>query len=234
MTAVYSASYAPEIRLRGVVATGVPYFTPEALVAVQEARPRDVVDPMLGYNFLVLSLVEHLDPSFDASDYVYEGVLPTARTVQGVCNLDIRAKIQDLGLTNDSTFKTPPPLQKGFEQMQFPTLEFSVPIFVGTGWVDRDTPPRMQARFVDAAFEAGSNVSAHLYEGYDHLTVLNHSMADSIPFVAAAFSCDEIPGNCDKLPFENQVRAKVGCSRVSCFCSRFPRTDRRGCLTNKA
>lgn len=202
-TAGYAADYAPEIRLRGVVATGVPYFTPEALVAVQEARPRDVIDPMLGYNFLVLSLIEQLDPTFDASDYVYEAVLPTARAVQAVCNRDMRAKIQELGLTYNTTFKQSPPLQRGFEKMQFPTLAFSVPLFVGTGSVDRDTPPRMQARLVNAACDAGSNVSAHLYEGYDHLTVLNHSMADSIPFVEAAFSGGTIRGNCDSLPFEN-------------------------------
>jgi len=202
-TAGYASDYAPEIRLRGVVATGVPYFTPEALVAVQQARPRDVVDPMLGYNFLVLSLVEQLDPTFDAADYVYESVQPTARAVQAVCNRDMRAKIEDLGLTYDNTFKRSPPLEQGFEKMQFPTLALSVPLYVGTGSNDRDTPPRMQARLVDAACEAGSNVSAHLYEGYDHLTVLNHSLVDSIPFVKAVFSGEELRGNCDSLPFDN-------------------------------
>lgn len=202
-TAGHSAEYAPEIRLRGVVATGIPYFTPEALVAVQAARPKDQVDPMLGYNFLVLSLVEQLDPSFDASNYVYETVLPTVRAVQAVCNRDMRKKIEELGLTYNTTFKKPPPLQQGFAKMQYPTLAFTLPLFVGTGSIDRDTPPRMQARLVQAACKAGANVSAHLYKGYDHLTALNHSLADSIPFVAAAFNGTQVDGNCDSLPFED-------------------------------
>jgi pimeloyl-ACP methyl ester carboxylesterase len=200
-TAGYSAAYAPEIRLRGVVVTGVPYFTPEALVAVQQARPKDRVDPMLGYNFLVLTLVEQLDSSFDASNYVYEAALPTMRAVQSVCNRDMRKKIQQLGLTYNATFKKSPPLQQGFEMMQYPTLALSVPVFVGTGSADRDTPPHMQAHLVKTTCEAGSNVSAYLYQGYDHLSVLNHSMVDSIPFVAAVFGDAEIAGNCKNLPF---------------------------------
>jgi len=202
-TAGYAKDYAPELRLLGVVATGVPYFTPEALVAVQEARPRDRVDPMLGYNFLALSLVEELDPSFDASDYVFEEVLPTARAVQRVCNRQMRSKIQELGLTYETTFKKSPPLEIGFAKMQFPTVSLSIPVFVGVGSIDRDTPPRMQARFVKAACDAGSTVAAHVYEGYDHLRVLNRSRSDSAPFVEALFSAAELPGNCDDLPFAN-------------------------------
>ena len=204
-TAAFAPEYAPEIDLRAVVATGVPYFTPEAIVAVQQARPNDVVDPMLGYNFLVLTLVEYIDPSFDTRDYVHDEVLPTARAVSSVCNRDMREKIEKLGLTYNRTFKKSPSqhFQQAYEKMQFPTLMLPAPLYVGTGSIDRDTPPRMQARFVEAACEAGSNVSAHLYPGYDHLTVLNHSMTDSIAFVAAAFAGVEAPGNCGDLPFGN-------------------------------
>ena len=168
------------------------------------ANEFDIIEQAIGPVIdLVLTLVEQLDSSFDASDYVYETALPTVRAVQSVCNRNMRTKIQELGLTYNGTFKKSPPLQQGFEKMQYPTLALSVPVFVGTGSIDRDTPPRMQARLVEAACEAGSNVSAHLYEGYDHLTVLNHSMADSMPFVAAAFGGAEIGGNCDSLPFED-------------------------------
>ena len=200
-TAGHASSYAPDISIRGVVTTGIPFFTPAALVAVQQARPRDKVDPMLGYNFLVLTLLEQLDPGFDVSDYVYEPALPIVRAVQTVCNRDMRKKIQRVGLTYNGTFKRPPPLEQGYEKMQYPTLRLAVPLFVGTGSIDRDTPPRMQARLVQAACKAGSSVSAHLYNDYDHLTALNRSLADSIPFVAAAFGGVGTGGNCDNLPY---------------------------------
>lgn len=202
-TAGYAPAYAPELDIRAVVATGVPYFTPDALIAVQEARPNDVVDPMLGYNFLALTLIEQIDPQFEIEDYVSDEALPMARGVTEICNRDMRAKIEEAELTYNKTFKVSPsePLKQAFARMQFPTLNLPVPLFVGTGSIDRDTPPRMQAGFVKAACAAGSTIEAHLYDDFDHLTVLNHSQIDSKPFVASAFAGDEIAGNCVALPF---------------------------------
>jgi len=199
----YAPDYAPELDIRGVVTTGVPFFTPDALIAVQEARPNDKVDPMLGYNFLALSLIEHVDPDFVLEDYVSDEALPLARGVTEICNRDMRAKITEAGLTYNKTFKAPPtePLRQAFARMQFPTLNMSVPIFVGTGLDDRDTPPRMQAGFVKSACKAGSVIEAHTFEGFDHLTVLNHSQSKSKAFAAKAFAGEAIEGNCGALPY---------------------------------
>lgn len=202
-TAGYAPDYAPELDIRAVIATGVPFFTPDALLAVQQARPRDVVDPMLGYNFLALTLIEQIDPSFTVASYVSQSALPLARGVAEICNRDMRDKITEAGLTYDTTFRVAPtePLRQAFEHMQFPTLSLSVPIFVGVGADDRDTPPRMQAGFVKAACGSGATVEAHLFEGYDHLTVLNRSQSMSKSFAARAFRGEGISGNCADLPF---------------------------------
>lgn len=202
-TAGHAPDYAPEIDLRGVVATGIPYFTPDALIAVQEARPNDVVDPQLGYNFLALTLVQQLDPDFNMTDYVSETALPTARGVTHICNRDMRAKIKEAGLTYNMTFKQSPSekLKLAFQQMQYPTLVLPVPVFVGSGAEDRDTPLRMQAGLVKRACAAGASVQAHVYEDHDHLSALNHSTADSTAFVAAAFAGSDISGNCSSLPY---------------------------------
>ncbi|CAI8356264.1 MAG: Uncharacterised protein [Hyphomonas sp. TMED17] len=104
-TAGYAPDYAPELDIRAVVATGVPFFSPDALLAIQQVRPRDVVDPMLGYNFLALTLIEQIDPDFRVRDYVSEEALPLARDVTEVCNRDMRAKILGAGLTYDRTLK---------------------------------------------------------------------------------------------------------------------------------
>lgn len=202
-TAGHAPDYAPEIDLRGVVATGIPFFTPDALIAVQEARPNDVVDPQLGYNFLALTLVQQLDADFDIADYVTDTALPTARGVTHICNRDMRAKITEAGLTYNMTFKQSPSekLKLAFAQMQYPTLALSVPVFVGSGADDRDTPLRMQAGLVKRACAAGSTVQAHVYAGHDHLSTLNHSTADSTAFVAAAFAGRDIAGNCASLPY---------------------------------
>lgn len=202
-TAAYAPNYAPELDIRAVIATGVPFFTPDALLAVQQARPNDAIDPMLGYNFLALTLIEQIDPNFAVEHYVSDEALPLARGVTEICNRDMRSKIAEAELTYNKTFKVAPtePLRQAFERMQFPTLKLSVPVFVGVGGDDRDTPPRMQAGFVKASCGAGSTVEAHLFDGYDHLTVLNHSQSVSQSFAAKAFQDEEISGNCEDLPF---------------------------------
>lgn len=201
-TAAYARTYAPDLDLRGVVATGVPFFTPQALIAVQEARPRDRVDPMLGYNFLALSLLALIDPEFRLEDYVSAEALPLARGVASICNRDMRARIEEAGLTYEASFRQSPsgPLETAFEQMQFPTLSLNVPVFVGMGSGDRDTPLRMQAELVRQACAAGTRVERHIYDGYDHLSTLNRSQAESSPFIARAFSGAAIPGNCPPPP----------------------------------
>jgi pimeloyl-ACP methyl ester carboxylesterase len=203
-TAAHAPSYAPEIDLLGVVATGVPYFSPETLIAIQEARPSNKVDPLLGYNFLALTLIEQLVPEFKLADYVFESVLSTANAVTHVCNRDMRKRIEEEGLTYDNTFKASPnePLKVAFAQMGFPTLEIEIPIYLGTGSIDRDTPPRMQAALARKACSAGASIQAFLYDGFDHLTVLNHSTIDSIPFVEKLMSGDSFAGNCESLPYD--------------------------------
>ena len=203
-TAGHAADYAPDIDIRGVVATGIPYFTPEALIAVQEARPNDVVDPMLGYNFLALSMISLVEPDFSIEDYVSDAALPMARGVADICNRDMRTKIEEAGLTYNMSFKQSPAeqLKKAFAKMQYPTLDLPVPVFVGTGSTDRDTPPRMQAGLAKRACAAGTTIEARFYDGFDHLTVLNHSQMDSLPFVAKAFAGDDIAGNCADLPYD--------------------------------
>lgn len=198
-TAGFAETYAPEIELRAVVTTGVPYFSPAALTALRRARPRDVVDPKLGYSFLVLTLLELADPTFDAAAHVRPERLSLVRSVAEICNRDMRRKIAELALTYNDVFEDSAAAQiaKAYRHMGFPTLALTVPLFVGTGLADVDTPPQMQARLVEAACAAGTQVAAHRYPDHDHLSVLNHSLKDSVPFVAAAFSDATILGNCD-------------------------------------
>ncbi len=197
-TAGYAVDYAPELDIRGVVATGIPFFTPKALIAVREARPRDVVDPQLGYNFLALTLVQLLDPTFNMNDYLSDLAKPVASRVAKICNRDMRQEIKAAELTYNNTFKKSPNdgLAKAFKQMQYPSLKLDIPIFIGSGAEDRDTPLRMQSALVKRACQLGSSLEAHVYKSEDHLTTLNRSLEHSTPFVAAAHNGQNITGNC--------------------------------------
>lgn len=207
-TAGHAKDYAPEIDIKGVAVTGIPYFTPRTIEFIQETRPNDVVDPMLGYNFLALTLVEQMDPSFKVADYVSDAGLPTARAVNTTCHRDVKALVTERKLTYDNSFKTSPneALKSAFAQMGYPKLDIPVPAYIGSGVIDRDTPLRMQANLIKQACAAGAVIQSNIYPGKDHLTVLNHSTVDSIPFVKAAFAGETITGNCDALPFEQKSK----------------------------
>ncbi len=202
-TAAYASEYAPDVNIVGVVATGVPYFSPKALVALQESRPPDRVDPMLGYNMLALSLVQQINPEFKLADYVSEDVLPIAQSVQNTCHKDVKARVIAEKLTYNRVFKRPPtePLVAAFSKMGYPTLKLPVPTFIGTGGQDRDTPPRMQAALVKGACRAGSNIVSKLYPDLDHRGVVPGSTNDTLPFVQSVFAGEEPKSNCGNLPF---------------------------------
>lgn len=198
-TAGHAQNYAPELDIRGVVVTGIPFFSPEGLAAVSETRPKDVVDPMLGYNFLALTLVELLDSKFKMEDFVSNEAISSVNEFNSKCYQDMQGVIVNRGLTYNISFKQSPSesLKVAFREMGYPSFKLKPPVFVGTGDVDRDTPPKMQKALIRKACVAGSIVESRIYEGFDHRGVMVHSMVDSIPFVAKAFAGERLTGNCE-------------------------------------
>ena len=202
-TAGYYPEYAPELNIRAVVATGIPFFTAEALAHLAKTRPKDKVDPMLGYNLKALTLIEQLNPQFDFSDYISPAAMSTFQEIETTCYQQIKGRIIERQLTYNKTFLSPPDkaLQVAFAQMGYPRLDLTVPVFIGSGALDRDTPLRMQTGLIKRACSAGAVIQAQVYESEDHVSVLAPSMAHSVPFVAAAFEGKMIAGNCSTQPF---------------------------------
>jgi len=201
-TAGYASVYAPELDVRGTVATGTPYFSPEAQVALQAARPQDVVDPLLAYNFLAMSLLEQISPDFKLDTYVSDVALPVARSITSSCFPAVAMSVIANKLTFSTAYKSDPAatLKDAYALMGYPTLAVKSPIFMGTGAADRDVPPQMQLQLGSDACTAGSVIQAHVYEGLDHSGAVNGSTADSSVFVRAAFAGQKIAGNCDARP----------------------------------
>ena len=202
-SAAYAREYAPDLPIVGVVATGVPFFSPEALIALQESRPPDRPDPMLAYNLLALSLVQRLDASFRLEDFVSDQAIPLVHATRETCHKQVRAMVAEEKLSYNQAFKSAPSahLIKAFAEMGYPTLELGVPLFVGSGGVDRDTPLRMQAALVRRACAAGTPVSAVVYPELDHRGVVRGSTPDTLPFVKAAFAGETVQANCSALPY---------------------------------
>ena len=197
-SAGYAKRYAPDMKVQGVVTTGIPFFSPKALIALRETRPRDVVDPQLGYNFLALSLVQLVDPNFSMADYLSDKARPVAQRISKICNRDMRKVIAAEKLTYDNSFTQSPNagLEKAFKLMQYPTLALDVPLFIGSGARDKDTPLRMQLALARRLCAAGTKVRSLTYEDKAHLDTLSHSINDAMDFVQAIQNGDTIAGNC--------------------------------------
>ena len=203
-TADYATAYAPDIELVGVVATGAPYLTPQVVQFLERLQQPDRVDPLLGYTFLAMTLVQQVDPDFVMRDYITDDVWPVARRVEDACYAEIKQMVTDKQLTRRLSFAKSPsvPLRQGFARMGYPTLKLPVPVFMGTGGKDRDTPPRMQAVLARDLCKAGTAVTSVLYPELDHREVVPFSPKDSLPFVEAAFAGKPLEGNCNNLPFK--------------------------------
>lgn len=201
-TAAYAPAYAPELDIRGTVATGTPYFAPEARAVLRTTRPRDVVDPTLGYVFLLMSLVEQIDADFSVRDYVTDAALPIVIATTKSCYRDIVRQILDAKLTSSMAYKKDPEpvMAKAFELMSYPTLAIKGPVFLGTGGKDHDVPPQMQLKLGDDACAKGATIEQHLYPELDHSGTVNGSTADSVVFVRKAFAGEKITSNCEARP----------------------------------
>lgn len=197
-TAGYAANYAPEIDIAGVVATGAPYFTPATVKVLEGLQRPDQPNPMMGYTFLAMTLIEQVDPAFAMRDYITDEVWPIAKRVDDTCYAELKAMVVEKSLTRNQSFKTDPsvPLRSGFARMGYPNLSIKAPLFMGTGGKDRDTPPRMQAGLVRDMCKAGANVRWIRYPELDHRGTVPASHKDTVPFVEAAFAGEAIEGNC--------------------------------------
>lgn len=196
-TAGFAPEYAPEIDLRGISATGVPFFPPVVQQMLAQADP-DTPTPQNTYTLYLMILAEELDPSFSLKDAVDPAVWPTVSKAYDQCVFELTESVMTDGLT-PGDLSSPAIVSrqpKVFEALAYPTLKLSVPAFVGSGEVDTVTPLAMQQLFVGRACAAGSTIEARQYAGAGHNGGLLNSMPDVEAFVAKAFAGEDLPGNC--------------------------------------
>lgn len=194
-TAAEAEGYAPDIDIRGTVATGTPYFTNDTAPAV---RDPNAVSGVFAYSLYIMYLAEQADPSFKIADYITDKAKPVIETTRTKCLMDAWNQIEEEGLNQANSFsKDPTPaLVKYYPLMAYSTLKVKGPVFMGTGGKDKDVPPPGQERLFKDACAAGSVIEHHVYPDLDHSGTVNGSLADSTPFVKKAFAGESIAGNC--------------------------------------
>ena len=197
----YAPDYAPDINLRGTVATGVPFFSTAGLAKLA-FRPGDMVDPTIAYTMLLMHLAQQVVPELDPVEYLTDQARAVYEMAKNECIVELFEATRIAALTRSSVFKKDPSpfLSQTYQYMTYPTLALRQPTFIGIGEKDRDVPPAMQLQLVKDSCAAGAPIQAHLYPGLSHSGAVNGSLPDSLPFVRQVMAGRSIASNCDRQP----------------------------------
>ena len=198
-----AAEYAPDVHLKGTVATGVsgrPPYPPET-EAPQIPIPPAVGGDFPAFNLLNLLAYRIIEPSLNTEDYLSDVAKPVFELAKTACSTDVEQAAPRANLTVDNEFKksVDEAAAKAAPYRQLPSPKFAHPVFIGTGLADTTAFPEGQYNFVVAACYVGSKVEAHYYPGKDHNGTVNASLVDSVPFVKKVFADQSIPGNCSSV-----------------------------------
>jgi pimeloyl-ACP methyl ester carboxylesterase len=197
-TAGTASDYAPELGIRGSVATGVPYLRPEMLRPGHKTPP-DQADPTVAYNLYIGIMMQQRDPSLTADQLVTERARPLFEEARSTCAGKLLQDVLQAGLNRENALQ--PEYVTAFKAvlptMEYTTMHLLQPLFVGTGEQDHDVPPASQLALVRDACAAGSVVDAHLYAGLNHSKTVHASLKDSVPFVRKLLAGEPITPMCE-------------------------------------
>ncbi len=201
-TAAVASRYAPDVDLRGTVATGTPNITLGTLSSASNDE-QDRVDPSLAYVYYLLLTAQQTRPDLDMTQVLTERALPLLEVARTACVMPLYQAITAAKLTRREALK--PAGQTAvagplMASLAYESMTLKGPIFMGIGAADKDVNPMGQIALVKAACAAGSIVEAHLYPGLDHSGTMNGSLADSMPFVRRVLAGEPIAPRCEPSP----------------------------------
>lgn len=197
-SAATAPDYAPEIDLRGTVATGVPYYTPAMFSQAALMRNADQADPFSAYLLYFALAGKLIEPAVGTETTVHPAALALLAEARQSC---IGELIQKVGATGLSRAQIITPaffavMDKYAPTMNYPTLKVPTPVFIGAGAVDLEIPAALQMKLAREACAVGTVIEAHLYPGEDHGGAVNSSLADSLPFVRKRFNGEALAPVC--------------------------------------
>jgi acetyl esterase/lipase len=193
---VYAKAYAPELDLRGTVATGTPYVRAKdgGRAFLAHSKP-SIVSLMY-----LLVYAQQLDRNLDPALVVNEQALPLFRQAASVCISRFEFDTLGSGLEPKTAFKAGPlveAMERIVPSMAYPDLESDTPIFLGIGGKDEAVPAAVQRDLAKDACAAGTVVEAHLYPELTHSGALNGSLQDSVPFVGKVMRGERVKARCE-------------------------------------
>lgn len=193
-TAGYATAYAPDLKVLGTVATGVPYLAD----GISTDGDADAVDRTIAYLMYIASAAGELDPGLKADTVFTQAAMPLVKEAATRCVGDMMQRVVKAGLTRGNALRGDFTAYYGpyLRGAGYATLKIDTPVFIGTGAEDVDVPPAMQRALVNAACKAGTAIQFHEYPGRDHSGAVNRSFLDSRVFAARLLKGEDVSFSC--------------------------------------
>ncbi|MBW4331815.1 lipase family protein [Stakelama sp. CBK3Z-3] len=208
LAAAYLApTYAPELKIRGTVATGIVAHTENVGKAAQLPSPKIYMNDAdygnSAYEILwFLGTARPLDPQETRpADYLSAGGWAMLAGAQKACFHGLLDLANEQKLPFSQFYKQPiDALERRTRAgTGFPDVHIATPVFTGTGLEDHAADPVKQYNFISAMCAAGTPVQWHYYPGKDHSGAVPASLADSPAFVSAVMAGKKPADTCAKL-----------------------------------
>jgi pimeloyl-ACP methyl ester carboxylesterase len=203
--AAHQPGYAPELGVKGTIATGVIYRDPNAEQVPLVRNPHEVTSA-LAYGVYGFLVDQQHDPSLRPEEVFTERALPVLEQARAACLSDLMADVVFDGFTAaNSRLPEPGPgyrryLEGAHERAAryavYPTLKLAHPILIGTGADDRTPAATSQLALMRDACAAGTVVEGHLYAGHGHSAAVNTSLKDAIPFAKKVIAGEPVTPVC--------------------------------------
>jgi alpha-beta hydrolase superfamily lysophospholipase len=183
--------YAPELKLRGVVA-GAPAAEPDRMLPAAAQFPRAAGFYVLGAKGYAATF-----PELDEADYFTPEAAQAATVADGACVREVIGAFATYpsglapgDLTQDAA------VMKRFRQSAAGRRPAGAPLLVVQGTADTIVAKALTDLFVPKACAKGDVVEYKTYEGAGHVDVVPLSKPDMLAWVAARFAGDPAPDTC--------------------------------------
>lgn len=205
--ALIAPNYAPELKIKGTVATGIVAATgavghaPQVKDTEIYAAPKDYSNTAYEALFF-LGTVRSTDPGkIKPEDYISKKGWPLIENAQHSCFRDLVKDAQTMKITMADFYKRPIDDLEAIadKTSNFPSVHIKTPVFIGTGLADTSAKTSKQYNFVSAMCAAGTTVQWHYYPHATHGSAVGRSRADSPAFVAAVMNGKPVENMCAKL-----------------------------------
>ncbi|WP_197411690.1 MULTISPECIES: lipase family protein [unclassified Sphingopyxis] len=193
----YAPRYAPDLQVRGIVATGAPNLSRAAIESGLASSATDVMVTgayaMIGYE------LTRTHAGLDADAVFTEAGREIEAMVGSACLPELMKAAAARNLDPSKAFR-PGMLKRlwdtDIELRSFPTLDLKSPVFFGIGAADTAALPMTTLTLVNDLCSRGNVVEARIYRDKDHSGVVNAAAADAIAFARAAIAGTPVAATC--------------------------------------